>query len=104
MFGKAISIALDAAGNIYFADGDNNRIRRVDISTRIITTVAGTGAAVDSGDGGPAIHAGVSRPTGITVGAAGDLYFSSSWSRVRKLNAATGIIETVAGQLTTSFN
>jgi hypothetical protein len=102
--GKAISIALDAAGNIYFADGDNNRIRRIDISTRIITTVAGTGAAVDSGDGGLAVNAGVSRPTGIAVDAVGNLYFSSSWSRVRKLIANSGIIETVAGQLVTSFN
>ena len=83
--GKAISLALDGAGNIYFADGDNNRIRRVDISTGIVTTVAGTGAAADSGDGGPAVSAGVSQPTGITVDAAGDLYFSSSWSRVRKV-------------------
>ncbi len=103
MIGKAISIALDRDGNIYFADGDNNRIRRVDISTRIITTVAGTGAGADSGDGGPAVNAGVSRPTGITVDAAGDLYFSSSWSRVRKVIAGTGIIETVAGQFVTSF-
>jgi NHL repeat len=103
MFGRAISIALDAAGNIYFADGDNNRIRRIDVSTRIITTVAGTGATVDSGDGGLAVNAGVSRPTGITVDALGNLYFSSSWSRVRKLIANSGIIETVAGQVTTSF-
>jgi hypothetical protein len=104
MLGKAISIALDAAGNIYFADGDNNRIRRVDISTRIINTVAGTGAAADSGDGGAAVNAGVSRPTGITVDTVGDLYFSSSWSRVRKLIVSTGIIETVAGQVVTSFS
>jgi hypothetical protein len=104
MIGRAISIALDTGGNIYFADGDNNRIRRVDILTGIITTVAGTGAAADSGDGGPAVNAGVSRPTGITVDALGDLYFSSSWSRVRKLTANTETIETVAGQLVTSFN
>lgn len=103
MIGKAISIALDRDGNIYFADGDNNRIRRVDISTRIITTVAGTGAATDSGDGGPAVNAGVSRPTGVTVDAAGDLYFSSGWSRIRKVIAHTGIIETIAGQVDTSF-
>jgi hypothetical protein len=101
--GKAISIALDPAGNIFIADGANNRIRRVDISTGIITTVAGTGAAADSGDGGLAVHAGVSQPTGIAVDGVGNLYFSSSWSRVRKLTATTGIIETVAGQLVTSF-
>lgn len=103
MIGKAISMTLDGAGNIYFADGENNRIRRVDVSTGIMTTVAGTGAATDSGDGGPAVSAGVSQPTGITVDAVGNLYFSSSWSRVRKINASTGIIETVAGQFTTSF-
>jgi sugar lactone lactonase YvrE len=101
--GKAISIALDGAGNIYFADGANNRIRRVDASTGIVTTVAGTGAAADSGDGGPAISAGVWQPTGITVDSAGDLYFSSGWARVRKVRARTGIIETVAGQTITSF-
>jgi sugar lactone lactonase YvrE len=103
MIGRSISIASDAAGNIYIADGDNNRIRRVDGFTGIITTVAGTGAAIDGGDGGPAVNAGVSRPTGIAVNAAGDLYFSSSWSRVRKVAASTGMIETVAGQFVTSF-
>jgi sugar lactone lactonase YvrE len=103
MIGRSINIALDATGDIYIADGDNNRIRRVDGSTGIITTVAGTGAVTDSGDGGPAVHAGVARPTGITVDAAGDLYFSSSWSRVRKVTAGTGMIETVAGQFVTSF-
>ncbi|MBV8728239.1 MAG: hypothetical protein JO336_00375, partial [Acidobacteriia bacterium] len=73
--GKAISIALDSGGNLYIADANNNRIRRVDASTGIITTVAGTGAATDSGDGGPAKNAGVSRPSGITVSATGDFYF-----------------------------
>jgi trimeric autotransporter adhesin len=104
MIGKAVSIALDAAGNLYFADGDNNRIRRVDMLTGIITTAAGTGAALDSGDRGPAIHAGVSRPTGIAIDAAGDLYFSSSWSRIRKLTLKTGIIETIAGQPINGFS
>jgi sugar lactone lactonase YvrE len=101
--GKAISITLDWAGNLYFTDGDNNRIRRIEAVSGIITTVAGTGSATDSGDGGPGVNAGVARPTGITADSAGNLYFSSSWSRVRKLAASTGIIETVAGQTVTSF-
>jgi hypothetical protein len=103
MLGRAISITVDAAANIYIADGDNNRIRRVDAATGIITTIAGTGAAIDSGDGGLAVNAGVSRPTGITVGQGGNLYFSSSWSRVRKVTVSTGMIETVAGQFLTAF-
>jgi len=101
--GRAISLGLDSAGNLFIADNDNNRIRRVDGSTGIITTVAGTGAARDSGDGGPAINAGVNIPTGVTVDSAGNLYFSSSWSRVRKVSAASSIIETIAGQTTTSY-
>ena len=96
---RSISLALDSAGNIYFTDGNNNRIRRIDASTRIITTVAGTGSSVDGGDGGPGVEAGVPLPTGITVDAAGDLYFSSSWYRVRKLTATTGTIQTIAGGL-----
>jgi len=102
-FGKAVSIALDSAANLYIADGANNRIRRVEAATGIITTVAGTGAARDSGDGGPAVNAGVWEPTGIAVDGAGNLYFSSSWSRVRKVQADSGTIETVAGQTVTSF-
>ena len=86
MIGKAIALAVDAAGNLYIADGDNNRIRRVDMETGIITTVAQA-----------------SQPTGVTVDAAGDLYFSSSWSSVRKLTARTGVTETIAGQFTTGF-
>jgi sugar lactone lactonase YvrE len=101
--GKAISIALDSAGNLFFTDGDNNRIRRVEATSGIVTTIAGTGSAIDSGDGGRGINAGVARPTGITVDSTGNLYFSSSWSRVRKLVASTGIIETIAGQFVTSF-
>jgi trimeric autotransporter adhesin len=102
--GRGITITVDFAGNLYLADSDNNRIRKVDATTEIITTVAGTGTTTDSGDGGLGTQAGVSRPSGITVDRAGNLYFSSSWSRVRKLNADTGIIETIAGQSITSFS
>ena len=103
MLGKIGGITLDTAGNIFIVDGENNRIRRVDVLTGIITTVAGNGSATDSGDGGLAVNAGVARPTGITVDHQGDLYFSN-WSRVRKVTARTGMIETVAGGFFTSFS
>jgi trimeric autotransporter adhesin len=103
MLGKIGPIALDASGNVFIVDGENNRIRRVDASTGIITTVAGNGVAIDSGDGGLAVSAGVAQPTGITVDREGDLYFSN-WSRVRKLNARTGTIETFAGGFFTAFS
>jgi sugar lactone lactonase YvrE len=104
MTGRASSIAIDNAGNIYITDADNNRIRRVEVSTGIITTIAGTGASANSGDGGPAIYAGVSLPSGIAVDSAGNVYFGSGWDRVRKVAADTGAISTVAGQLGTSFS
>lgn len=102
MIGKAISLSLDAAGNIYVADGDNNRIRRIDALTSIITTIAGNGVKTDTGDGGLAIDAGLSSPIGVAVDRAGDVYFGT-WSRIRKISAAAGTIETIAGQFTTSF-
>jgi sugar lactone lactonase YvrE len=104
MLGKPSGIAIDNAGNIYIADADNNRIRRVEVSTGIITTIAGTGASTDSGDGGPATHAGVSRPSGIAIDSAGNVYFGSGWAWVRKVTADTGAISTVAGKFGTSFS
>jgi sugar lactone lactonase YvrE len=103
MLGKG-SITIDNRGNIYMADEDNHRIRRVEVSTGIITTIAGTGSSIDSGDGGPAIYAGVSQPSGIVVDNAGNVYFGSGWDRVRKIAADTGAISTVAGQFGTSFS
>ena len=61
-------IAVDGAGNLYIADASNSRIRKVS-PEGVITTVAGNGNVVDSGDGGPAIGAAVERPAGVTVDA-----------------------------------
>ena len=89
-------IAVDGAGNLYFADAVNDRIRKVD-STGTITTVAGTGLRGFSGDGGPASQAPINTPTGIAVDGAGNLYFAETRNhRIRKVDSA-GTITTVAG-------
>ena len=54
-------------GNVYITDTDNNRIRKVTVSTGIITTIAGTGTASFSGDGGEATSATLNNPVGVTV-------------------------------------
>ena len=64
-------IALDALGNLYIADYHNNRIRKVTVSTGIITTVAGTGTYSYSGDGGAATSATITYPIGIALDSAG---------------------------------
>ena len=92
-------IVADAAGNLFIADGGHLTIRRVDAVSGIITTYAGiNGAFGFSGDGGPAAAATLSGPLGLSVDAAGNLYLAdASNSRIRRVNAATGIITTVAG-------
>ncbi len=88
-------LAFDSSGNLYVADTDNDRIRRIDKITGIITTVAGGGAG---GDGGLASNAQLNAPEGIAVNQFGTLYIAdSSNNRIRKVDAATGIISTHAG-------
>ena len=96
-------IALDAENNLYFADTFNNRIRRVDAGTGLITTVAGSGAvgrnaASFGGDGGLATEALLSLPLDVTVDTDGNLWIADLLNnRVRFVSGATGIITTVAG-------
>lgn len=91
-------VAFDGVGNLYISDSGNNRIRKVDINTGIITTVAGNGTAGYSGDGGPATSASLYTPSGITIDSYGNIYFADcSNNRIRKVNVDTGFITTVAG-------
>ena len=89
-------VAVDRAGNIYIADNDNNRIRRVD-GGGTITTIAGTGRAGFAGDGGPATAAELNNPYGVWVSATGEIYIADQRNhRVRKISR-DGIIRTIAG-------
>ena len=88
-------VAVDGAGNLYIADGRNNRIRKVD-STGTIITIAGTGESGFGGDGGPATEAQLRRPDGVAVDGAGSLYIADSRNnRIRKVDSA-GTITTIA--------
>jgi hypothetical protein len=92
------AVAVDTAGNLYIADMDENRLRKVNYLTGIITTIAGTGVGGYSGDGGLAISAELNQPDFITLDALGNIYFSQGLENVvRKINSSNGIITTVAG-------
>ena len=83
---------------LYIADLSNNRIRRVDPSTNIMTTVAGSGNGGYNGDAGPAVQAGIEGPAAVAVDPAGNLYIGDSGNNcVREVNATTGIISTIVG-------
>ena len=91
-------ITEDAAGNLYISDTNNNRVRRVDAQTGLISTIAGTGTPAFSGDGGAATSAEVSLPGGILLDGAGDVYFADTGNQcVRRIDAFSGVITTVAG-------
>ena len=92
-------VAIDAAGNVYISDTANHRIRKVDVATRIITTYAGSFSSTGPvGDGGPAHLASLNNPTNIEFDPAGNLVISDGLHcRLRRINAVTRIITTIAG-------
>ena len=88
----------DSAGNLFYTEAKNHIVRRVDKSTGVVTTVAGTGESGYSGDGGPATQATMQEPYSLQVDGNGDIYIVDRLNAVvRKVDAATGIISTVAG-------
>lgn len=95
-FPAGVAVAPD--GSVYIADTYNNRICRLDAGNGQLRTVAGTGTAGYSGDGGPATLAALRVPQGIAADAAGNLYIADSLNhRVRAVKSSDGTITTVAG-------
>ena len=96
--GYVYDTTADAAGNVFFADYSGQRVRRIDAATGIITTVAGTGTAGFSGDGGPATAAQLWGPLSVAINSAGDLFIVDRDNRrIRRVDGTTGIITTIAG-------
>jgi uncharacterized repeat protein (TIGR01451 family) len=97
-------LALDAAGNLYIADTNNYRVRKVDSSGNI-TTVAGNGKCCGrTGDGGAATNAEIGTPYGLAVDASGNLYISDIYDSVVRQVTASGTITTVAGNGTYGYS
>jgi sugar lactone lactonase YvrE len=91
-------VVFDVAGNLFFSDTFNNRIRRVDADTGVITTIAGNGEKGFSGDDGPAVDAALNEPYGVVIDREGNLYIADRLNRrVRRVDAGSGTIMTVAG-------
>ncbi|HZY78292.1 MAG TPA: T9SS type A sorting domain-containing protein [Cyclobacteriaceae bacterium] len=92
-------------GDIVYADATGNRIRKIDHTTSIISTIAGSGVYGFSGDNGPATSAKLYSPHALLLDGDGNIIFTDRWNnRVRKINMTTGIITTIAGNGGTNNN
>src|SRR4051794_28220052 len=90
---QPFAVAFDRAGNLYFSDTGNHRVRRVDAKTGVITTAAGNGTKGFAGDGGPAAAASLNEPYGVTLDAGGNLFIVDRLNYcVRRVDAKTGTI------------
>jgi hypothetical protein len=109
--GQATAALLDSPqglavgpASLYIADTHNHRIRKVDLTSGVITTIAGGFNAGSAGDNGPAAGATLDRPTALTLDPQGNLYLADIGShRIRRITASTGIITTVSGAGTQGF-
>ncbi len=99
------SVAVDSKNNVYIADYNNYVVRKVTAATGIISTIAGIGGIGGySGDGGPATSALLNSPLALALDPAGNVFLGDyNNCRVREINAATGIITTVAGNGNCSY-
>ncbi len=98
-----LGMTTDAAGNLYIADEENHRVRKVDFTTGIITTIAGSGVDNNSGDGGQATAAGIFGPRDVLIDKNGHLLIASA-GQIRSVNLTTGVITTIAGTNTTGYS
>ena len=98
-------LTLDSLGNLYIADTDNDRIRKVTVSTGIIITVAGTGSRSYNGDGVAATSAHLNYPVSVIVDSDDNLYISDVGNyRIRMVTATSGIIQTIIGTDNGGYN
>jgi serine/threonine-protein kinase len=96
-----VAVAVGPGGDVFIAEA-RGRIRRVDASTRVISTFAGVGRNASSGDGGPATAAEIDRPHGLSVGPDGTVYVADTYGgRIRRIDPSTGTITSVVSGLTT---
>lgn len=91
-------VDVDDLGNVYIADYNNQRVRRVAAGTGTITTILGTANEGFTGDGGLAVDARLSYPVGVAVRGHAELFVMSS-GKVRRVDLATGVVTTVAGRI-----
>jgi streptogramin lyase len=95
---QPFDVALDGAGNLFFSDTFNQRIRKVDAANGIISTVAGSGRKGFGGDGGRAVDALLNEPYGIELDAEGNLFIVDRLNYcIRRVDAKSGIMTTIAG-------
>ena len=91
-------LRFDAAGDLYIVDMTNHAVRKIDLKTKIITTIAGNGQTGYSGDGGPAKNAQFNQPHSIQFGPEGDLFVCDIGNHaIRRIDMKTGTISTFAG-------
>jgi len=103
LLGSTNDIKLDASGNLYFADATANRVRKITVSTGLVTAYAGSGTACSAstdacGDGAAATSASLSKPGSIDLDPAGNLYIADyTNNRIRFVNQSTGLVKTIMG-------